>query len=69
MTALIRPRLAVLKDQRHADEVRAHEAFWIKQGIQGVPAVIFDGQHLVTGAQGGGGNYTSILAQLADMKD
>lgn len=60
--------LAVLWDQRHAEEVRAHEAFWIKQGIQGVPAVIFDSKHLVTGAQGVE-NYTSILTQLADMKD
>ena len=60
--------LAVLQDQRHADEVRTHETFWLKQGIQGVPAVIFDSQHLVTGAQGVE-NYTSILTQLAKMKD
>jgi len=60
--------LAVLQDQRHAEEVRAHEAFWLKQGIQGVPAVIFDSQHLVTGAQGVE-NYTDILNQLAKMKD
>lgn len=60
--------LAVLQDQRHAEEVRAHEAFWLKQGIQGVPAVIFDSQHLVTGAQGVE-NYTDILSQLAKMKD
>ncbi|WP_146591450.1 DsbA family oxidoreductase [Puniceibacterium confluentis] len=60
--------LAVLQDQRHADEVRAHEAFWQKQEIQGVPAVIFDSRHLVTGAQGVE-CYTSILNQLAEMKD
>lgn len=60
--------LAVLNDQRHAEEVRTQQAFWIKQGIQGVPAVIFDSQHLVTGAQGVE-NYTSILKQLAQMKD
>lgn len=60
--------LAVLQDQRHAEEVRAHEAFWLKQGIQGVPAVIFDSQHLVTGAQGME-SYTSILNYLAKMKD
>ncbi|MBE1297037.1 MAG: DsbA family oxidoreductase [Rhodobacteraceae bacterium] len=60
--------LAVLQDQRHAEEVRAHEAFWLKQGIQGVPAVVFDSQHLVTGAQGVE-NYTNILSQLAKMKD
>lgn len=55
--------LAVLSDQRFANEVRQVENFWLKQGIQGVPAVIFDSQHLVTGAQGVE-NYTSILNQL-----
>jgi len=55
--------LAVLQDQRFADDVRQLETFWIKQGIQGVPAMIFDRKHLVTGAQGVG-NYTNILNQL-----
>ena len=57
---------AVLDDQRHADAVRAEERFWQQQGITGVPAVIFDRQHLVTGAQGVE-NYTRILDQLAAM--
>ncbi|MBT0955834.1 DsbA family oxidoreductase [Alphaproteobacteria bacterium KMM 3653] len=56
--------LAVLKDQRFADTVREKEAFWQRQGIQGVPAVVFDRQHLVTGAQGVE-NYTNILHHLA----
>jgi predicted DsbA family dithiol-disulfide isomerase len=60
--------LAVLSDQRFADEVRKTEAFWQQQGITGVPAVVFDSKHLVTGAQGVD-NYTSILSQLASMKD
>lgn len=55
--------LAVLHDQRFADEVRQEESFWLRQGIQGVPAMIFDRQHLVTGAQGVE-NYTRILTQL-----
>lgn len=55
--------LAVLEDQRFADDVRQVQSFWLKQGIQGVPAMIFDRQHLVTGAQGVE-NYTSILNQL-----
>lgn len=55
--------LAVVTDQRFAEDVRQVQAFWIKQGIQGVPAMIFDRQHLVTGAQGVE-NYTSILNQL-----
>ncbi len=56
--------VAVLQDQRYADEVRQVEHFWLGQGIQGVPAVIFDRQHLVTGAQGVE-NYTNILNHLA----
>ena len=58
--------LAVLADQRYADEVRAAETYWIRQGIQGVPAVVFEGRHLVTGAQGVE-NYKNILGQLARM--
>ena len=58
---------AVLDDQRHADQVRTEERFWQQQGITGVPAVIFDRRHLVTGAQGVE-NYTRILDQLAEMR-
>jgi predicted DsbA family dithiol-disulfide isomerase len=57
--------LAVLEDQRFATEVRAAENVWINQGISGVPAVIFNRRHLVTGAQGVE-NYTRILQQLAE---
>jgi predicted DsbA family dithiol-disulfide isomerase len=57
--------LTVLQDQRFASEVRKAEKFWTQQGIRGVPAVIFDAQHLVTGAQGVE-NYTSILKQLTN---
>lgn len=59
--------LAVLQDQRFAAQVREAEGFWVQQGIQGVPAVVFDRQHLVTGAQGVE-NYSNILQQLAGMK-
>ncbi|WP_372806366.1 DsbA family oxidoreductase, partial [Loktanella salsilacus] len=57
---------AVLDDQRYAEAVRAEEKFWTSQGISGVPAVIFDRKHLVTGAQGAE-NYGSILDQLAAL--
>ena len=60
--------LAVLEDQRFAKEVRAAEQHWQQQGIQSVPAVIFNERHLVSGAQGVE-NFTSILQQLADMPD
>lgn len=60
--------LAVLEDQRFAKEVRAAEQHWQQQGIQSVPAVIFNKRHLVSGAQGVE-NFTNILQQLADMPD
>ena len=60
--------VAVLEDQRFAQDVRELEQHWQRQGIQSVPAIIFDEQHLVSGAQGVD-NFTSILKQLADMPD
>lgn len=60
--------LAVLEDQRFAADVRNAEAYWQSQGIRGVPAMIFNRRHLVTGAQGVE-NYTLILEQLANMQD
>jgi predicted DsbA family dithiol-disulfide isomerase len=58
---------AVLADQRFADDVRQEQKFWTQQGIIGVPAVVFDRQHLVTGAQGID-NYKSMLDQLQRMR-
>ena len=37
---------------RHAAEVRAMEKFWIEKGVRGVPSMVFNLRHLVTGAQG-----------------
>jgi predicted DsbA family dithiol-disulfide isomerase len=56
---------AVLEDQRFAAAVREEQRFWTQQGVSGVPAMVFDRQYLVTGAQGVD-NYTSILQQLAE---
>jgi predicted DsbA family dithiol-disulfide isomerase len=56
--------LTVLEDQRFATDVRAAEKSWLDAGIQGVPAMIFNRRHLVTGAQGTE-NYRRILEQLA----
>ena len=58
---------AVLDDQRFAAAVREAESFWVQQGIRGVPAVVFDQKHLVTGAQGVE-TYTQILQQLSEMR-
>ncbi len=58
---------AVLADQRYAAEVWREEQYWLRQGIRGVPAMVFDSKHLVTGAQGVD-TYTRILQQLAEMR-
>lgn len=55
--------LKVLEDGRYADQVRQEETFWTQNGIHGVPAVIFERRHLVSGAQGVD-NYASIIRQL-----
>lgn len=57
--------LAALENQTSASDVRSVESFWLKQGIRGVPAVVFDSQHLVTGAQGVD-NYKRILNHIAE---
>ncbi len=60
--------LAVLADQRYAAEVRAAEHYWQNQGIQAVPAIIFNRRHLVSGAQGVE-NFTRILTQLSETPE
>ncbi len=60
--------LAVLADQRFAAEVRKAERYWTNQGIQGVPAVVFNQRHLVSGAQGVE-RFTSILKKLAALPE
>ena len=57
---------AVLDDGRYAEAVREREEFWTSNGISGVPAMVFNQRHLVTGAQGAD-NYASILTQLQQM--
>ena len=56
---------AVLADARFADEVRQREAFWTSRGVQGVPAMVFNGRQALLGAQGIEA-YKSMLLQLAD---
>jgi predicted DsbA family dithiol-disulfide isomerase len=59
--------IKVLDDQRFAAKVREEQKFWTQQGISGVPAVVFDRKHLVTGAQGVD-NYQSIINQLQEIR-
>nr|WP_317199963.1 DsbA family oxidoreductase [uncultured Psychrobacter sp.] len=60
--------LAVLKDQRFAQDVRMAEQHWQQQGVHSVPAIIFDERHLVSGAQGID-NFKHVLQKIADMPD
>lgn len=54
---------AMLNSGDHAEKVREKEQFWTSRGVQGVPAMIFDRQHLVTGARGEE-NYANLLRRL-----
>jgi len=55
----------MLESGDRARTVREKELFWTTRGITGVPAMIFDRQHLVTGAQGEE-NYGRILRHLTE---
>ena len=50
-----------------ANEVRAHQKYWIEQGVQGVPSMVFDQKYLITGAQGVE-NYTRILQKVLEAR-
>ncbi len=41
----------ILASDAYADAVRAEEQFYLRNGIQGVPAVIIDQKHLISGGQ------------------
>ena len=42
---------AVLSEGRYTDEVRAAEAQWQQAGIQSVPSIVINKQHLIQGGQ------------------
>jgi len=52
-----------LEEERFAPHVRTMQKFWIDKGIRGVPAMVFDLKHLVTGAQGVE-TYARLLTQF-----
>lgn len=52
----------VLEDETYADAVRERQRFSISNGIQGVPAMIFNQRDLVVGAQGVD-SYVDIIMQ------
>lgn len=56
-----------LTTESHAQNVREREALSHAQGINGVPAMIFNGRHLVVGARGVE-TYTQVLSELSRAK-
>ena len=59
--------LEMLSSGDRADIVRQKEQFWTSRGVTGVPTMIFQRQHLVSGAQGED-NYARILQHLGDIE-
>ena len=57
--------VAVLSEGRYADEVRAAEAEWQQAGIQSVPAIVINRQHLISGGQPPE-VFEKALRQIAD---
>ncbi len=55
----------ILADGRFAEDVRSEEQFWIDRGVTGVPAMVINQRHLVTGAQGVE-NFISVIEQLKE---
>jgi len=53
----------VLEQGHLSDTVRQREVFWLKNGVQGVPAMVFEQKYLETGAMGVE-NYTTIIEHL-----
>ena len=57
--------VAVLKEGRYGDEVRAAEAEWQQAGIQSVPSIVINRQHLIQGGQSPE-VFEQALRQVAD---
>jgi predicted DsbA family dithiol-disulfide isomerase len=56
-----------LEGEQMAWNVRTMQQFWIEKGVRGVPAMVFDKQHLLSGAQGAK-NYATLLRRLHDAR-
>ena len=57
--------VAVLSEGRYAEEVRAAEAQWKQAGIQSVPSIVINRQHLIQGGQPPE-VFEKALRQIAD---
>jgi predicted DsbA family dithiol-disulfide isomerase len=59
---------AILRSNEFADEVREREAFYTRQGIHSVPAVIINDRHLISGGQPVA-VFEQALRQIAAQQD
>ncbi|WP_298861532.1 DsbA family oxidoreductase [uncultured Sulfitobacter sp.] len=55
--------LEVLTSESRAKDTRARQQFWTERGISGVPAMVFEGKYLLTGAQGAE-TYAQMLTKV-----
>lgn len=53
----------ILAEETYTSEIRQREANWTSQGIQAVPAMIFNERYLLSGAQGVE-RYSKIVRQI-----
>lgn len=60
--------MQVLESGSHASDTRARQQFWTERGITGVPAVVFDGKYLLTGAQGAQ-TYAQMLQKVLTERE
>lgn len=58
----------VLMSGEMAEETRAHQQFWTSRGVSGVPSMVFDGQYLLTGAQGAQ-TYAQMLQKVISERE
>lgn len=56
--------LRVLQTQERAPAVREQQRYWLERGIDGVPAMVFEGRRLLTGARGEE-SYAQLLRRMA----
>ena len=56
--------LRVLQTQERASAVREQQRYWLERGIDGVPAMVFEGRRLLTGARGEE-SYAQLLRRMA----
>lgn len=56
---------AALMSDAHAAPVRQKQQFWTQRGVTAVPAMVFGGKYLMTGAQGAD-TYAEVLQRCID---